>query len=715
MPKTRAATALGAVTAVAGALVVQVLLATPASAHDELLSTDPAAGSTVATVPETVVLTFAEPPLSLGMGVDVSGPSGSVSLGAPMVDGSTVRQMLQAGAPAGTYTVRWRVTADDGHPVTGSFTFVASAPGAVASPVVGQREPRRDARVDVDERRPRHALAPAVVGDRRRRRRPRRGSGHPGGVTPPRRRGAGLGMTNRYARLAALAVPIAVVVALGALVLGGQLEQAQPGLPDAGAFVRVGLPVGRALQDLAAALTVGLLVLAAFVLPPSKPELADELVGHRARAVRFAAVASTCWLVVGTVTLVLTYADVAGLSPTSPDFTSQLGYFLRSFDLGRSLVASLVLAALVSIGTMLATRTTTVGWLALGPWWRCCRWRCPGTRPAPTTTRPRSTASACTWSACPCGSAASAALVLLSPWVTTTLPVSVRRYSTLAGWCFAFVAASGVLNAWLRLGSLAGLATEYGALVVVKTPRSSRSAPPAGGTAGRRSRGWTPGPSARRDFWRLATVEVLVMAATIGVAVALSRSAPPVSQTSLPEGADAATGLLGYPIPPPLTGMRWIGTWYVEPAWATVAVLAAAVVPAVVPAHARREATAGRRTGSCCGWSGASMLLWATSGAPGVYGRTEFSLHMVQHMTLMMVVPMLLVGSAPVTLALRTLRTRDDGSRGPREWLLAVVHSRALPVLANPVVAAGLFIGSLFVFYYSPLFGWRCRRTPGTC
>ena len=101
---------------------------------------------------------------------------------------------------------------------------------------------------------------------------------------------------------------------------------------------------------------------------------------------------------------------------------------------------------------------------------------------------------------------------------------------------------------------------------------------------------------------------------------------------------------------------------------------------------------------------GCLALLWATSGAPGVYGRTAFSVHMVQHMSLMMVVPMLLVGSAPVTLALRTLAARTDGSRGPREWLLAIVHSRALQVLANPVVAGGLFIGSLFVFYYSPLF-----------
>jgi putative copper resistance protein D len=69
-----------------------------------------------------------------------------------------------------------------------------------------------------------------------------------------------------------------------------------------------------------------------------------------------------------------------------------------------------------------------------------------------------------------------------------------------------------------------------------------------------------------------------------------------------------------------------------------------------------------------------------------------------------MVVPPLLVVGAPVTLAVRTLRRRHDGSRGPREWLLVLVHSRVARFLAHPVVAAALFAGSLVVFYYSPLF-----------
>ena len=47
-----------------------------------------------------------------------------------------------------------------------------------------------------------------------------------------------------------------------------------------------------------------------------------------------------------------------------------------------------------------------------------------------------------------------------------------------------------------------------------------------------------------------------------------------------------------------------------------------------------------------------------------------------------------------------------NGTRGGREWILIAVHSRVGTVLANPIVSAVLFAGSLVVFYYSPLFGW---------
>jgi putative copper resistance protein D len=66
-----------------------------------------------------------------------------------------------------------------------------------------------------------------------------------------------------------------------------------------------------------------------------------------------------------------------------------------------------------------------------------------------------------------------------------------------------------------------------------------------------------------------------------------------------------------------------------------------------------------------------------------------------------------------VTLALRVLPARRDHSRGAREWLLTVVHSRYLAVVGHPLVAAALFAGSLIVFYYSPLFELALRTHVG--
>ena len=110
------------------------------------------------------------------------------------------------------------------------------------------------------------------------------------------------------------------------------------------------------------------------------------------------------------------------------------------------------------------------------------------------------------------------------------------------------------------------------------------------------------------------------------------------------------------------------------------------------------------------GWT---IFVWATSGAPGIYGRVLFSVHMVMHMTVSMTAPILMVLAAPVTLALRTLTPRHDNTLGPRELLLALVHSRFLAVIGNPVVAAVIFFGSLITFYYSPLFELALRTHTG--
>ena len=119
-----------ALASLGGAVVLCSLAAPTAYAHDVLIASAPANRSTVARTPEAVLLTFDQPAIAMGTQVVVNGPAGPVSDGAPQLVDNTVTQQLVGGAPAGAYTVEWRVTSADGHPVSGTFSFTATAAGA---------------------------------------------------------------------------------------------------------------------------------------------------------------------------------------------------------------------------------------------------------------------------------------------------------------------------------------------------------------------------------------------------------------------------------------------------------------------------------------------------------------------------------------------------------------------------------------------------------
>lgn len=96
-----------------------------ASAHDVLQKTTPSDGQSLPQMPTSVSLQLSEPPLAIGTQVLVKGPSGDVATGQAKIEGSTVVQAISPTAPAGEYTVTYRVTSDDGHPVGGTFSFQA--------------------------------------------------------------------------------------------------------------------------------------------------------------------------------------------------------------------------------------------------------------------------------------------------------------------------------------------------------------------------------------------------------------------------------------------------------------------------------------------------------------------------------------------------------------------------------------------------------------
>ncbi|MFF7644998.1 cytochrome c oxidase assembly protein [Streptomyces canus] len=86
------------------------------------------------------------------------------------------------------------------------------------------------------------------------------------------------------------------------------------------------------------------------------------------------------------------------------------------------------------------------------------------------------------------------------------------------------------------------------------------------------------------------------------------------------------------------------------------------------------------------------------------YGMVMFSVHMVQHMVISMLSPILILLGAPVTLALRALPVAARGRKGPRELLLALLHSRYMRIVTHPAFTIPLFIASLYGLYFTPIF-----------
>lgn len=506
----------------------------------------------------------------------------------------------------------------------------------------------------------------------------------------------------RAAVLGAVGLPLAGVVAvLLAAAWAGRL--APDSVVDPGTVVRVASPVVTVLGELAVAVTLGALALTAFALPRGTGRTRSDGEAAR-RAPVVASGAAGAWTVLAVAELVLTYATVTGRSPASPTFGNELATFATQISLGRILLLTVVVAAVSCLLAMLVTGprgALVTGLLVLV----ALAARSQTGHASGSTSHELAISSMflhLTGAALWIGGLA--ALALLVRRLGRDLPVAVARYSPVAAWCLVAVGTSGVINAAIRVGGVDGLGTRYGGLVVAKVLLLG-----ALGLVGlwhRRAvvrRLADDGAGERLGlFWRLAAVELAVMGAVSGVAVALGASPPP--QPLEPTGELTPAQLVtGHVLPPPPTFENWF-TVFRWDALAALGCLAAVVVYVrwALRLRARGDHWPLGRTVSFV--VGVLVLAWTTSGGAATYGHVLFSAHMVQHMTIVMVVPIFLVLGAPVTLAVRALPVRTDGSRGPREWLLGLVHSRWAALWGHPVVAAANFAGSMFVFYYSDLF-----------
>lgn len=483
---------------------------------------------------------------------------------------------------------------------------------------------------------------------------------------------------------------------IGALSLAGALTAT--GLPDPGPATTLGLPFVRAAGEVAAVLAVGSFLFAAFLVPPQSSGVLDAA-GYR--ALRLGTVASGVWAVCAALLVPLTISDVSGhpltdhLNPVTIWSLAGLITTASAWRWTAFLAAAVTLASLSVLRWSWTPLLLAGSLVTLIPLGLTGHSSAGGSHDLATNSLLIHLVAAGLW--------AGGLLALLAHALRNGdhTGLAARRFSMIAVWCWAAMALSGLMNALVRVLPSDLLTTGYGRLVVAKFVALC-----ALGVLGWRQRrsavaALQAEPEARGALVRLALIEAAVFGLTFGVAVGLGRTAPPPPPIRLPSIPEAE---IGYDFDGPPTVARILFDWRFDLIFGTAAiVLAALYVAAVLRLRRRGDHWPPGRT---LAWLlGCLALLFVTSSGVGRYMPAMFSMHMVAHMGLSMLVPILLVLGGPVSLALRALPAAGrDNPPGMREWLLAALHSRLSRFLTNPVVATFLFVAGFYGLYLSSLF-----------
>ncbi|GHH40101.1 ABC transporter permease [Lentzea cavernae] len=465
-----------------------------------------------------------------------------------------------------------------------------------------------------------------------------------------------------------------VIVVMGA---AGDVYTAL-GDSDPGRLTSLAFGLVRTLANAAATVTAGALAFGVFVVPA--PPRRTQLTAHAYAAVRTASTAAMVWCAAATAAIVLSAADASG--QTFSVALEHLGGLVSATEEPKAWICSAVAAAVVAVvARATLTWTTSVlvllpalagvlapviaGHVANGAWHdvatNAMAWHVP---------------AAAVW----IGSLVALRSYLRRPG--SSVDVVLRRYHRLTAVCLVVLVLSGAVAGAVLTGP-AGLHGGYVVLLLLKLFVCVL-------VLLLRAR-W----GARRPL----AAELVAVGLALGASTGLTHLVPPAWSRTRPSAQET---VLGYELPDPPSAAELVLGWRFDLVLGLGAVLlAAAYVVAVLALRRRGDAWPVGRTAA---WLlGCAVVLVVTSSGVGRYAAGMFSTHMVAHMSLNMLAPVLLVLGGPATLALRVLPA------GPRWWVTALLHCRATRLLAHPAVAATTFVGSFYVLYFSGLFGAAMR------
>jgi putative copper resistance protein D len=490
-------------------------------------------------------------------------------------------------------------------------------------------------------------------------------------------------------------VPLLVVGGLLAAVVAAALL-AVAGEPIGHGVVNAyGPTIIRVAAEIGSALTVGALLFAAFLAPPQQS--GTLAVGGYA-SMRMASWAAILWFVSAVASVPFAAATAVGKPVTDVFDTRTLVDLIKQLPEAKAWLLTAAIALVIAVASRIVL---SWGWSVV-----LFGIAVLGTLPVAMTGHSSSTQHDLA------SNSLSLHLVAAALWVGGLvallangrrtgehLGLAVSRFSKLALACWLVMAWSGVINALIRLPIQDLFTTSYGLLVVCKVGALLLLGA-FGYVQRERSVKEVVERGSGTSLFRLGAVEVLIMLITFGIASALARTPPPAVFTE----PDPVSLRIGYTLSGPPTLARLLFDWRIDIIYLLIAgALAVSYVLGVRRLRTRGDSWPIGRT---IAWLlGCLVIIMATSSGFGRYAPAMFSIHMETHMMLSMLAPVLLVLGGPITLALRALPTAGkDAPPGPREWLLAAVHSPVARALTHPVVALVLFVGSFYVLYFSGLF-----------
>lgn len=486
------------------------------------------------------------------------------------------------------------------------------------------------------------------------------------------------------------------VLALVVALLATDDPRQVPGLRQPGALTEWGLPIVSTLFNLSAALTIGWLLAAALIVMADR---SGRFTPTGYRAVIGAARSAVAWLVCCVLLIPLEISQAAG---------RPVGEILRAnvwgtgFDALESVrahtyagIAALLIAVLARFvlrpGGALAL--LILGCVALAPIAVAGHAAQSGDHDMASNAMIFHLIGSAVW-------VGGLVAVLTLARSAAVDGAALRRYSTIAAWSLVAVGGSGVVSALLRLPHWADVfTTKYGALVGVKVVLLVVLG--GLGLAHRRHSIPAVARGDRGALVRLGVVEIGLMAATVGVAVALSQTATPLASGVIPDDMEI---VLGYTLPGPPTAATLFGAWRIDLLFAALSVAAMTIYARGLISLRRKQIhwPAGRTIAWMAGWL---LVIFATSSGFGRYAMAQFSIHMMVHMVIGMMVPILLALGGPVTLAMRSLpASRAPNPPGIRELIVKLVHGPVARFLTHPLIALALFIVSFFAVYFTKVF-----------